>query len=38
MNLRNRLAHGLIKPDQIGEHIVQLLINTLLIFGDGKNL
>lgn len=38
MNLRNRLAHGLIKPDQIGEHLAQLLIHTLLVFGIWKEL
>ena len=33
MNLRNRVAHGLIKPEAISEHLVGLLIHTLLVFG-----
>jgi lysyl-tRNA synthetase class 1 len=36
MNLRNRLAHGLIKPDHMGEHAAHLLIHTLLVFGVWK--
>ena len=38
MNLRNRVAHGLIKPELIDGHLVELLIHTLLIFGIWKEL
>jgi lysyl-tRNA synthetase class 1 len=38
MNLRNRVAHGLIKPEVIDEHLVRLLIHTLLVFGVWKEL
>jgi lysyl-tRNA synthetase class 1 len=36
MNLRNRVAHGLIRPDAIDENLVRLLIHTLLVFGVWK--
>jgi lysyl-tRNA synthetase class 1 len=32
-NLRNELAHGLIRPDHVHEGIVRWLIHTLLVFG-----
>ena len=38
INLRNDVAHGLIKPGQITEHLVRLLIHTLLVFGVWKEL
>ena len=38
MNLRNQVAHGLIKPSAISEHLVRLLIHTLLVFGVWKEL
>lgn len=38
INLRNEVAHGLIKPDEINEHLVRLLIHTLLVFGVWKDL
>jgi lysyl-tRNA synthetase class 1 len=38
MNLRNRIAHGLIEPDKIDEHIVRLLIHTMLVLGVWKEL
>jgi lysyl-tRNA synthetase class 1 len=38
MNLRNRVAHGLIKPEVIDEHMVRLLLHTLLVFGVWKEL
>ena len=38
MNLRNRVAHGLIKPEVIDGHVVRLLIHTLLVFGVWKEL
>lgn len=38
MNLRNRVAHGLIKPASTDEHLVRLLIHTLAMFGVWKNL
>ena len=38
INLRNELAHGLIKPGQITEHLVRLLIHALLVFGVCKEL
>ena len=37
-NLRNRVAHGLIKPEFVDEHLAQLLIHTLLVFGVWKEL
>ena len=37
-NLRNQVAHGLIKPDEVSEHLVRLLIQTLLVFGVWKEL
>ena len=37
-NLRNEVAHGLIKPSEISEHLVRLLIHTLLVFGVWKEL
>jgi len=37
-NLRNRVAHGLIKPQFIDGHLVNLLIHTLLVFGVWKEL
>jgi hypothetical protein len=33
MNLCNRMAHGLIKPEAIDENLVRFLIHTLLVFG-----
>ena len=38
INLRNEVAHGLIKPGEITEHLVNLLIHTLLVFGVWKEL
>jgi lysyl-tRNA synthetase class 1 len=38
MNLRNRVAHGLIEPGFIDESLVELLIHTLLVFGMWKEL
>ena len=38
INLRNDVAHGLIKPGQITEHLVRLLIHTLLVLGVWKEL
>ena len=38
INLRNRVAHGLIKPGEINEHLLRLLIHTLLVFGVWKEL
>lgn len=37
-NLRNEVAHGLIKCDEVSEHLVRLLIHTLLVFGVWKEL
>lgn len=37
-NLRNELAHGLINPSAIDEHLVHLIIHTLLVFGLWKEL
>ena len=37
-NLRNCVAHGLIKPDEVGEYLVRMLIHTLLVFGVWKEL
>ena len=37
-NLRNRVAHGLIKPEFCDGDLVRLLIHTLLIFGLWKEL
>ena len=38
INLRNRVAHGLIKPANIDHHLVRWLIHTLLVFGNWKEL
>lgn len=38
INLRNQVAHGLMKPGEITEHVVRLLIHTLLVFGVLKEL
>lgn len=38
MNLRNRVAHGLINPESINGNLVRLLIHTLLVFGIWKEL
>jgi hypothetical protein len=38
LNLRNRVAHGLIKPKAVSESIVQWLIYTLLVFGVWKEI
>jgi lysyl-tRNA synthetase class 1 len=38
LNLRNRVAHGLIKLEAIDENLVRLLIHTLLVFGVWKEL
>ncbi len=38
MNLRNRVAHGLINPETITEHLVLLLIHSLLTFGVWQEL
>jgi lysyl-tRNA synthetase class 1 len=38
MNLRNRVAHGLIKPEAIDQNLTRLLIHTLLVFGVWKEL
>ncbi len=37
-NLRNRVAHGLIRPEAITGDLVRLLIHTLLVFGVWKEL
>ncbi len=37
-NLRNQVAHGLIKPGEVSEHLGRLLIHTLLVFGVWKEL
>jgi lysyl-tRNA synthetase, class I len=36
MNLRNRVAHGLIKSEVVHTNVVELLIHTLLVFGAWK--
>lgn len=33
MNLRNRVAHGMLQPDSIDQNLVRWLIHTLLVFG-----
>jgi Domain of unknown function (DUF4209) len=38
MNLRNRVAHGLINLETITEHLVLLLIHSLLAFGVWREL
>ncbi len=38
LNLRNEVAHGLIKRDEVSEHLVRLLIHTLLVFGVWEEL
>ncbi len=38
MNLRNHVAHGLIKPEAINGNLMRLLIHTLLVFGVWKEL
>jgi lysyl-tRNA synthetase class 1 len=38
MNLCNRMAHGLIKPEAIDENLVRFLIHTLLVFGVWKEM
>ena len=38
MTLRNRVAHGLIKPEFVEESLVIALIHTLLVFGVWKEL
>jgi len=38
INLRNRLAHGLMELSHISEHHVQILVHTLLIFGIWKEI
>ena len=38
INLRNDVAHGLIKHDQVTEQSVRLLIHTLLVFGIWREL
>ncbi len=37
-NLRNQVAHGLIKSIEVSDHLVRLLIHTLLVFGVWKEL
>jgi lysyl-tRNA synthetase class 1 len=32
-NLRNQVAHGLIKPEQVSEHLANLVVHTFLVFG-----
>jgi lysyl-tRNA synthetase, class I len=38
MNLRNRVPHGLIKPEFCDGNLARLLIHTLLVFGLWKEL
>jgi lysyl-tRNA synthetase class 1 len=38
INLRNQVAHGLIKPAEVTEHLVRMLIHTLLVFGVWREL
>jgi hypothetical protein len=38
MNLRNRVAHGLIKAERLDGQLVRLLIHTLLVFGIWNEL
>ncbi len=38
LNLRNQVAHGLIKPGEVSEHLLRLVIHTLLVFGVWKEL
>ena len=38
INLRNDVAHGLIKHDHIKDHLVHLLIHTFLVFGVWKEI
>jgi lysyl-tRNA synthetase class 1 len=38
MNLRNRVAHGLINSEAISEQLVRLLIHSLLVLGIWKEL
>ena len=38
INLRNDVAHGLIRHHQISEHLARLLIHTLLVFGVWSEL
>lgn len=37
-NLRNQVAHGLIKPSEVGEHLVNLVVHTFLVFGIWREL
>jgi lysyl-tRNA synthetase class 1 len=37
-NLRNQVAHGLIKPEQVSEHLANLVIHILLVFGVWREL
>ncbi len=37
-NLRNQVAHGLIKPGEISEHLVNLVVHTFLVFGVWREL
>jgi lysyl-tRNA synthetase class 1 len=38
LNVRNLVAHGLIKPESISQHVADFLIHTLLVFGVWKKL
>jgi lysyl-tRNA synthetase class 1 len=38
VNLRNRVAHGLIEPGSTNGNLVELLIHTLLLFGVWQEL
>ena len=37
-NLRNNVAHGMIKPETVSGNLVQLIIHTLLVFGIWQEL
>jgi lysyl-tRNA synthetase class 1 len=38
LNVRNLVAHGLIKPESISQHVADFPIHTLLVFGVWKKL
>jgi lysyl-tRNA synthetase class 1 len=37
-NLRNQVAHGLLKPEDVSEHLANLVIHTFLLFGVWREL
>jgi lysyl-tRNA synthetase, class I len=37
-NLRNQVAHGLLKPENVSEHLVNLVVHTFLAFGVWREL